>query len=282
MLRNAPQLEQLYLEDLILDCRLPDGETFDNCCVPNLKSLTIVDTRPRVHRMHNPINGNVNEAISVEAYQHLTALNFGKNLKALDIRYAWEYTSRNNEDADIFRRMHQEHVYEYEDLQIIRLSNIVLSPDIAQRLFMPSIRAGKLHSFDIIFPLPSLTERQGESSVNHIQMFQWLEGAESIRRMGLYEFSFKPYMYPTDNPLILFLQKLPYLEELWLESTLSLDYEFVQLVEDVLTSVKLKSIYTTKISGSAFDKVRRLAKEQGINFIWTKQSPKWPIHLKDD
>ncbi|KAL7799084.1 hypothetical protein V8C37DRAFT_366504 [Trichoderma ceciliae] len=282
LLRNTPQLEQLYLEDLLVDCRLPDDEPFDNCCVPNLKSLTIIDTRPRVHERDADFwVGNHNEH-AVEAYQHLTALNLGHKLKALEIRYTWEYTSRNQGNTDIFGGMYRERAYEYEDLEMLRLSNMVMSPEIAQRLFQSSIRAGKLHTFDIVFPLPTLSEKQGQSSANHIQKYQWLQGAESIRCIGLYEFNFKAYLYASENPLIQFLQKLPCLEELRLASAISLDYEFVLIVEDVLNSVKLKSIYTTQISGSAFDKVRRLARSKGVKFVWEKQPTTWPIDLEDN
>lgn len=282
MLKGTPQLEQLHLEDLIVDNRLPDGETLDDCCVPNLKSLTIVDTRARVNDSDTIIWAGNNNSTALEAYRHLIALNAGKNLKVLDIHYSWEYTNHSQADNDIFSRMHREHAYEYENLEILRLSGLVIWPQMAQRLFETPIRTGKLHTFDIVFPLPTFREAPGQSSADHIQKYQWLEGAESIRCIGIYQFSFKTYVNASDNPLVSFLQEFPCLEELKLASSVSRDYEFSHILEDILNLVKLKSIYTTQLSGASFDKFRLLARNQGVNLIWEKKSPKWPVDFRDD
>ncbi|PTB39070.1 uncharacterized protein TrAFT101_007096 [Trichoderma asperellum] len=282
-LRHAPQLEQLYVEDLVFSRHLPDDEPFDDCCVPNLKSITIVDTLHRVHHGHHHHHMHSNQIGSTEAYQYLTALNLGKKLKALDIRYEFDYTYFDQEEGDIFLRIQRHLSSAYEDLQTIRLSNTVLSPETAQNLFMPSIKAGKLRSFDIIFPMQNLDDGVGEPSTRHIQGYAWLEGAESIRRLGLYDFTFKLHMYPKDNPLIQFLQTFPCLEELSLESERGyIPNHFAQLVQDVLVSVKLKTIYSTTVRGSKFDQIRQLAEDKGVNFVWTKQTRAWPMKFRDD
>lgn len=280
-LRHVPQLEQLYIEDFIFSCDLPDDEPFDDCCVPNLQSLTIVDTQNRVNYGHQHHHIHPNQLSSTEAYQYLAALNFGKKLKSLDIRYEYDYTYLNQEDNDMFSRMQRHLSSAYEDLQTIRLSDTVLSPETAHNLFMPSVKAGKLHSFDIIFPIQSLDEGPEGTSPSHIRGYKWLEGAESIRHLGLYDFSFKPHLYPKDNPLIQFLQTFPCLEELSLESERYIPNHFAQLVQDVLVSVKLKTLYSTAVQGINFDKLRRLAEEKGVNFVWTKQSRVWPMKFKD-
>lgn len=280
-LRQVPQLEQLYIEDFIFSCDLPDDEPFDDCCVPNLQSLTIVDTQNRVNYGHQHHHIHPNQLSSTEAYQYLTALNLGKKLKSLDIRYEYDYTYLNQEDNDMFSRMQRHLSNAYEDLQTIRLSDTVLSPETAHNLFKPSVKAGKLHSFDIIFPIQSLDEGPEGTSPSHIRGYQWLEGAESIRHLGLYDFSFKPHLYPKDNPLIQFLQTFPCLEELSLESERYIPNHFAQLVQDVLVSVKLKTLYSTTVQGINFDKLRQLAEDKGVNFVWTKQSRVWPMKFKD-
>lgn len=281
-MRHTPQLEQLYVEDLIFSCHLPDDEPFDDCCVPNLKSLTIVDTQNRVSHGHHHHHIHPSQIGSTEAYQYLAALNLGKKLKYLDIFYEFDYTYMNQEDGDIFSRMQRHLSSAYEDLQTIRLSDTVISPETAHNLFMPSLKAGKLHSFDIIFPMQRLDEGPEGTSSSHIQGYQWLEGAESIRRLGLYDFSFKPHMYPKDNPLIQFLHTFPCLEELSLESERYMPNHFAQLVQDVLVSVKLKTLYSTTAHGINFDKIRQLAEDKGVNFVWTKQTRVWPMKFKDD
>lgn len=249
--------------------------------MPNLKSLTIVDTQYRVHHGHHHPGVHATQIDSTEAYRYLTALNFGKKLKSLDICYEFDYTYSNQVEGDIFSRMQQHLSGAYEDLQILRLSNIVLSPETAQSLFMPSIKAGKLRSYDIIFPMGGLNEGP-EGSIRHIQGYHWLEGAESIRRLGMYDFDFKPHQYPKDNPLIQFLQTFPCLEELSLESERHIPNIFAQLVQDVLVSVKLKAIYSTTVNGSRFDQIRQFAEDKGVKFVWTKQPRMWPIKFKED
>jgi F-box/TPR repeat protein Pof3 len=281
-LKHTPQLEQLYVEDLIFSCHLPDDEPFDDCCVPNLKSLTIVDGQNRVSHGHHPHHVHPNQISSTEAYQYLLALNLGKKLKSLDISYEFDYTNLNPEEGDIFSRMQRHLSSAYEDLQTIRLSDTVLSPETAHNLFMPSVKAGKLRSLDIIFPMQSLDEGPEGASPSHIQGYQWLEGAESIQYLGMYNFSFNPHMYPKDNPLIKFLQTFPCLEELSLESARYIPNHFVQLVRDVLVSVKLKTLYCTIVQGINFDQIRQLAKEKGVNFVWTRQNRAWPLKFTDD
>ncbi|KAL7936916.1 hypothetical protein V8C35DRAFT_294190 [Trichoderma chlorosporum] len=274
LLKSIPQVEQLYLEDLILNCELAEGENFNNCCVPNLKSLTIVDAGARGNGILLTHGGPP----SFEAYRRLVALNGGKKLRALEISCAWEYT--NPDHAGIFTRMHQEHALGYEDLEILRLPNVVVSPQIAEALFEPSIRSGKLHMFEICFPLSGFIEARGQASANHLQQYQWLEGAESIRCLGIYNFSFKMYLNASEHPLVKFLQKFPCLEELKLRSAAPDTAEYLSTIEDVLNYVKLKSIEVTLLYGKSFDKIRRLAGDQGVNLTWEVQPPKWPMDFK--
>lgn len=127
-----------------------------------------------------------------------------------------------------------------------------------------------------------LDEGPEGTSLSHIQGYQWLEGAESIRRLGMYDFNLKPHMYPNDNPLIQFLQSFPCLEELSLESERYMPNHFAQLVQDVLVSVKLKSLYSTTVHGTKFNQIRQLAEDKGVNFVWTKQHRVWPMKFEDD
>ncbi|KAL7914835.1 hypothetical protein GGI35DRAFT_435384 [Trichoderma velutinum] len=283
LLKSTPQLEQLYLENLILDCNLPKGEEFDNCCVPNLKSLTIVDTRALVfERGNNNLWLQQGEPSAPEAYRQVTALNGGKKLKVLDINHSWQYTNSDQAVNDIFSRMHQEPSYDYEDLEILRLSSLVISPQVAERLFASSLRSGNLRSFDICFPLPRFDEAPGQTSLDHIRGYEWLEGAECIRCLGIYDFSFKPYMKGLEHPLIIFLRKFPLLEEVKLGSTISGAAEYLLTVEDVMRLVKLKRIEVANISGESFDRIRRMAREEEVNLTWEAQRPKWPMNFKDN
>ncbi|KAL7958715.1 hypothetical protein V8C34DRAFT_282074 [Trichoderma compactum] len=283
LLKSTPQLEQLYLEGLVLDCRLPRGEEFDNCCVPNLKSVTIVDMKVMVfERGDNNLWLQQRRSSALEAHRYVTALNGGKKLKALDISYYWQYTNFDQAANDIFSRMYQDPSYEYENLESLRFSQLALSPEAAERLFASSIRSGKLSSFDICFPLPSYSEILGQTSSEHIQKYKWLEGARSIRCLGIYDFSFKTYTDGLDHPLIQFLEKFPLLEEVKLGSTNSGASEYMLTVEDVLKFVKLKRIEVTDIAGEYFDRIRRMARHKGVRLTWEAQRPKWPRDFKDD
>lgn len=282
LLKSTPQLEQLYLDSLLLDCRLPNGEEFDNSCVPNLKSVTIVDLKVLVlDRGHNNLWLQQGRSSALEAHRCVTALNGGKKLKALDIHYNWQYTNTEETANDIFSRMYQDPSYEYENLEFLRFSKLVLAPNLAERLFGSSIRSGKLSSFDICFPLPRYSEITGQTSWEHILKYKWLEGAESIRCLGIYDFSFKTYTKGLDHPLVQFLQTFPLLEEVKLGSANSGPAEYLLTAQDVIKFVKLKRIEVADISGESFDRIRRLARQEGISLTWEAQKLKWPRHFKD-
>ncbi|KAL6878739.1 hypothetical protein J3F83DRAFT_254352 [Trichoderma novae-zelandiae] len=282
LLRSTPNLEQFHIEDLNFSIILPEDATFDNDCLPNLKALTITDTKAHMYPANHEHWAWNHHTATLEAYRHLAVLNAGRKLKVLDLHYGWDYTGQNLEDTDIFSRMHREPAYEYENLEELRVSKLVISPQVAQSLFEGPIRAGKLHSFDIVFPLPKFREPLGESSAEHIKKYQWLEGAESIRSIGLYDFYFKGYIHMTQNPLINFLNKLPSLEELRITSSHHDTLEFLITLQDILSLVKLKSAYIPQISGMAFERIRRLAKEKGVDLVWEKRLPKWPLDLKEE
>ncbi|KAL6805816.1 hypothetical protein J3E68DRAFT_389490 [Trichoderma sp. SZMC 28012] len=282
LLKSTPQLEQLYLDSLLLDCRLPNGEEFDNSCVPNLKSVTIVDLKVLVlDRGHNNLWLQQGRSSALEAHRCVTALNGGKKLKALDIHYNWQYTNTEETANDIFSRMYQDPSYEYENLEFLRFSKLVLAPNLAERLFGSSIRSGKLSSFDICFPLPRYSEVTGQTSWEHILKYKWLEAAESIRCLGIYDFSFKTYTKGSDHPLVQFLQTFPLLEEVKLGSANSGPGEYLLTAQDVIKFVKLKRIEVADISGESFDRIRRLARKEGVSLTWEAQKPKWPRYFKD-
>ncbi|EGR47672.1 uncharacterized protein TRIREDRAFT_108530 [Trichoderma reesei QM6a] len=282
LLRSTPNLEQLHVEDINLNCILSQDESFDIYCLPNLKALTIVDTKAYVSQTHHQQLAWNHNVAALEAYRHLMVLNAGRNLRVLDLHYGWDYTGRNLEATDIFGHMHGNPAYEYANLEEFRASKLVVSPQVAQDLFEGPIRAGKLHSFDIVFPLPKLQEPLGESSAEHIKKYQWLEGAESIRSIGLYDFYFKSYIYMADHPLINFLNKLPCLEEVRITSNHFDTSDFIVTLRDILNLVKLKSAYIPQISGMAFERIRELAKQKGVDLVWEKRLPKWPLVLKED
>ncbi|RFU74059.1 tetratricopeptide-like helical [Trichoderma arundinaceum] len=286
MLRNTPLLEQLYVEHLIVDSRLPGDEKFDSRCLPHLKCLTILNSRPRARDLEEDMDDEswiqTLGSTSARAYQKLITLHLTKKLKYLEILHDWEYSTPDTADDDIFKSLHTEGGDVFESLEGLRLSDLVMSPMDAQIFFRQPIMAGKLSTFDIVFPLPAFQENNGQSSAGHIQKYQWLEGLEAIRCIGLYNFSFKAYVRPWESPLIKFLQTFPCLEEVKFDSSVTRDYELQITIQDVLKLVKLKSIYATQLFGESFDKTRRLARERGVEFIWEEQPTKWPIRFKDD
>lgn len=279
LLRNIPKLEQLHIEDIVLEHVSTDPEPVDNCCVPNLKSLTIICRKPSMSSRDGNFWIEQLTDATPEVYRYLAALNAGKKLKALDIHWSWDYNNR-QVDEDIFGDLAQGD--EYENLEILRLHNTIISPVVAERIFGSAVRQGKLHSFDIAFPLPTLREMQGKASTEHLRAYKWLEGARSIRRLSLYEFQMKPHLDPLDNPVVQFLQTFPCLEEVKLESEVAGPPDFLMTVQDVLNTVKLKTLYATPLWGGALDKVRQLAADRGVKFIYEKESIKWPIDFKDD
>ncbi|KAL7814695.1 hypothetical protein V8C44DRAFT_325896 [Trichoderma aethiopicum] len=282
LVKSIPNVEQLHVEDINFCLMFEENEVFDFNCLPNLKALTIVDTKTYVSQIANQQLAWNHNAAALEAYRYLTVLNGGRKLKVLDLHYGWDYASFYLEATDILSRMHGNPAYEYQNLEEFRVAKLVISPQVAQTLFEGPIRAGKLHSFDIVFPLPRFREPLGESSAEHIKKYQWLEGAEGIRSIGLYDFYFKSYIYMADHPLINFLNTFPCLEELRITSNHFDTSDFIVTLRDILKLVKLKSAYIPQISGMAFERIRTLARDKGVNLVWQKRLPKWPLDLTED
>jgi hypothetical protein len=230
------------------------------------------------------------------AISQLVSIANGRNLRHLEIDTDFEDTH----SASIFGRsftlngltnflvhggLGDGQLNEFPSLQTLRLRKVVINAVESQRMFRPAIESNVLHTIDIVFRKPSLTETIGSASCHRIQEYSWLRGATSIRRIGLFDFHFTQYPRNDDEfPLPSFLSSLPNLEVLEIESQHYDDAELCHVIVDIMKAAHsrthLKTIYQKTISGVSLDKLRTVAGNYGINLVWRPQSLEWPVNLE--
>jgi F-box/TPR repeat protein Pof3 len=230
------------------------------------------------------------------AISQLVSIANGRNLRHLEIDTDFEDTHT----ASIFGRsftlngltnflvhggLGDGQLNEFACLRALRLRKVVLNAVESQRMFRPAIENNVLHTIDIVFRKPTLTETIGAASCHRIQEYSWLRGATSIRRIGLFDFHFT--QFPRNDyefPLPSFLSSLPNLEVLEIESQHYDDADLCRVIVDIIkaahSKTHLKTIYQKTISGVSLDNLRNVAGNYGIDLVWRPQPLEWPVNLE--
>ncbi|KAK5987553.1 hypothetical protein PT974_11685 [Cladobotryum mycophilum] len=263
-LTRTPQLEQLMLDSPNIDDNIYKERKPEDV-YPTLKYLRIIERRTL-----NPLSlYDQFSSLTIEAYSSMTCLSQGKGFQALDVVMAGDYGPTDLYFSDIISSTHRDEAVAYEDMESFRLRSLAVDPPRAEKLFEKAVFSGRLHTFDIVFPLESLNDRIGESSAEHLKGYQWLRGAESIRSMGLFSFSFSSiYRSETDMPLLGFLMSFPNLEVLEIESDRYEEAGFCMLIRDILKVTKLKTLHQYRVKGAMMDQLNKLAEKSGVTLVW--------------
>jgi hypothetical protein len=169
---------------------------------------------------------------------------------------------------------------EFRNLHSLTSKSLCISPDILRVTLSDAVDAGKIDSFDIVFPTESLNDRIGDKSIAHLKGYEWLRGAASIKSIGCYRFRFRSYPRNDDDlPLPQFLASFAGLETLSIFSEHYEEAEFAGVVAAILKVTHLKTIYTTSVKGAVMDQLRTVAESQGVTLIWGHQPQVWPVPL---
>ncbi|POR32611.1 Uncharacterized protein TPAR_07195 [Tolypocladium paradoxum] len=286
MASKTPRLEQLYLKDVHLDSnRLGQWKDIFDTLWNHLKVL--VFSMPGL----GPAAQSLNTITTVTL---LTSLNFGKNLQHIDVEVPWTNSGPATEEvftdtAGLSRygltdvdglpllRLDQ-----FRNLRTIRLKEFSHVPARMQRIFDKTVRNGKLHTFDIVFPLLSLEDPTGTQSFDHLKGYAWLRGCESIRCLGVSRFRFREFPRSDDDlPLPNFLASFPNLETLSLSSEEYSAEEFCTVIEAIMKVTHVKTIYQDRVNGALMDQLRKLAEGYGVQIIWGERPREWPVPLDE-
>ncbi|EQK99194.1 Tetratricopeptide-like helical [Ophiocordyceps sinensis CO18] len=148
---------------------------------------------------------------------------------------------------------------QFQNLQSLRLKGFVHSPWRMQNIFEAAVANGKLHTFDIVFPLDDRSRPSGEVSTTFLEGYDWLRGLDTIRCMGLSNFSFAPFpQHDAERPLPAFLASFPNLKTLSLSSNQMGPVECFSLMEEVVTRRSINILYQNCVQGTLMDRLPRV------------------------
>lgn len=287
MASKTPRLEQLCLKNAHIDNnQLHEWKDIWDTLWNHLKVLVFFmpDSGP-VAQSHN----------TLATVTLLTSLNFGSGFQHIDLEVPWtndgdpateevftdtadlsRYGLTDAGGNPILRRD------QFQNLRTIRLKEFSHVPAKMRRIFDETVRNGKLHTLDIVFPLQSFDGPMGQQHVAHLKGYDWLRGRESIRCLGVSRFRFKEYPRSDDDlPLPSFLASFPNLETLSLSSEEYSPEEFCTVVEAIIKVTRLKTIYQDRVNGALMDQLRKLAEGHGVQVIWGERPREWPVPLDE-
>jgi hypothetical protein len=168
----------------------------------------------------------------------------------------------------------------FANLRSLRLQRMLLDGDGARRMLQRARDGGKLRHFDIVFPTPGHDEADGPVSTQRLREFAWLQGAESIRSLGVFDFRFRRHPRSDDDlPLKSFLATFPNLEELEASSNYYDEQEFCMALGDIILATKLKRVYQSVVKGAWLDKLRVAAAQNGVQVMFGPRPREWPMQL---
>ncbi|KOS21686.1 hypothetical protein ESCO_002276 [Escovopsis weberi] len=275
LLERTPKLEQLVLENALINNNhyLSQGDR----PLPMLRYLRITERRHL-----RPLSlDNLSSSLILNCYSAMTGLNGGNDFQALDISLAGDYSWSDPFFSDIISDKRGERQVQYTNIESFRLKSLAVEPRTARSLFEAPLLAGKLHTFDIVFPLDGLNERVGESSTEHLDGYSWLRGAESVRSLGLFSFNFSSlYSMSDEMPLLSFLKSFPNLEVLELESDRYEEAGMCMLLKDVMTTMeRLKTLHQYRVKGVMLDQLLATSEDCGVKLVWGERPRQWPMQF---
>ncbi|KAG6022793.1 hypothetical protein E4U41_002163 [Claviceps citrina] len=265
--------------------------------IPNLDSSFLEIWRDKWETMWNHLKVLIVELSSVVGpisqvesslltLRCLTCLNRGNSLQHIRFDVPTENEDRHgrprvfSNSRNLYADVPLPQYPEFRNLHSLRTKSLCISPEVSQTVFSNALNAGKLTSFDIVFPTESLHDRVGDRSIRHLREHEWLRGAPTIRSMGCYGFRFRPYpRNDEDLPLPQFLASFPNLDTLSIFSEHYEEAEFASVVAAILRPTHLTTVYTTSVKGAVMDQLRRVAEGEGVTLIWGHQPQPWPVPL---
>ncbi|KAI6781699.1 F-box/TPR repeat protein-like protein [Emericellopsis cladophorae] len=284
-----PNLEQLWVNDVGGRGRSSDDSAmgFDLEQRPDIKARWAGKLKVFVY------GESELRDIHPESLVHTLSVNNGDTLQHVDITAGWydppglSFMGEAFSDQEIMDLCEDRSVMPrprdlntYANLRSLRLQRVRLDGEGARRMLQKPLNGGKLSHFDIVFPSLGYTEAEGPESVQRLRDFAWLQGAESIRSLGVFEFRFRRHPRNDDDlPLKGFLATFPHLEELEASSVYYDEQEFCMVLGDIILATKLKRIYQSVVKGAWLDRLRVAAAQNGVEIMFGPRPREWPVQV---
>lgn len=273
-----PKLEQLWMTGIAsIDAQAPpDGDHGD---LKHLKAIILDGLRDQM---------NLDKIMHVS---RLVSFGQAQALQHLDITSEFEDLHQSVFDFDLAPFINPDQLdwpepnirhNNMRKLRHFRSKGVVVNSEVIPAVMRESLEGNKLQSFDITFPQPLLDEIEGLASCGKLREFSWLEGIESIRSLGIFNFRFRRYPMNDDSfPLPKFLASFPNLETLEISSDQYEDAEFCSVVAAIMKATHLKTIYQETVRGASLDSLRQVAEALGVELVWGQRPRTWPVVLDE-
>ena len=284
VIKSMPNLEQLWFEDILPLRWNEDDDADKKPFTEALRKLKVV--------ICDDVTGSLTPSQVLTLIQ-LASRNQGANIQYLELGPYHEDPSgvtilgRYHDWMDSFDFLGQGISTpglpnSFDNLRDLRLRHMVMDGAASEPALRNAIDSDKLRSIDINFRRPSMTDHEGPASCQRIQEFSWLQGAKSIRCIGLSNFRFRRYPETDEDlPLPSFLASFPNLETVEIGSEYYEDAELGSVIVAIMKATKLKTIYQHTIKGANLDILRKAAKQFGVELIWGERPREWPVPIDD-
>lgn len=281
---KTPRLEQLRLQNLHLEGqKSQEWKSLWHTLWTNLKvfvflmprisisPLQLVDTFLNVTLLNSLHVGKTFEHLDLEVpVDNLDAATPQKIFSDADDLGLYGLTEA---DGSPIRRRDQ-----FQNLRSLRLKYCVHGPQKMQSIFEAA--TGKLHTFDIVFPLEGLDLPVGVESTSFLKGYDWLRGLDTIRCLGVSGFNFPEVPRRGAEPALpCFLASFPNLETLSLSTRYCSQEAFCSIVEEIMKRTRLSTIYQDCVKGTLMDRLERLGNRHGVDIVFGTRPREWPVQL---
>ena len=164
-------------------------------------------------------------------------------------------------------------------LRELRLGQFVHVPSQMHDLLQGPVRDGALTAFDIVFPLDSMAGDVPRRHCDHLAGYGWLRGLASVRCLGVWRFRFRQYPRSDDDlPLPAFLASFPNLEVLSIASEYYDHDELGPVVEAAMRAApRLHTLYQDTIRGAPWARLVAAGERQGVRVVSGTRPRQWPV-----
>lgn len=175
------------------------------------------------------------------------------------------------------------HDFELTRLQTLRLRDVYLQCDVAERVFEPSVLNKTLHTFTLQWPKIGLSTNWAEIASHHLSSHDWLRGSPSIRSLTIRGFSFSRWDDPVSGEFATFIASFPNLEELSLQDSMFEDQELCVIIGGILKACKgLKVLWQSQVKGVLMDRLSEVGRNANVEIRSGEIPKEWPVKLIED
>ncbi|KJZ78171.1 hypothetical protein HIM_02209 [Hirsutella minnesotensis 3608] len=282
---KTPLLEQLSLESVLLDH--PPLPIRNSCSSmwKNLKAFTFIFDRS-VERYMATGGGSA----TLRSLTLINSLHNGRGFRYLDMDVCFDSEDLMHQhilpDADALNHFYgltnedgsqisQEG--QLQNLELLRLESCYISPVKLKNILAAPMRGGNLHTFEMVFPQPSLDLPEGRALAQTLNQYDWLRGLESLRCLLFSGGELPSIMSDREaNLLPDFLSSFPSLESVCFKFYLN-PSSFCSVAAAIIRQQRIKVLYQFCLQGTALDMLRQLGEKHGVRVLFAEPPRLWPV-----